>query len=62
MKNYLIKLITNPVVHYLTLVGGLLIVIGTLHNHAHYSMEMDADSYVLQWCKKNPKKCTYNRW
>ena len=36
---------------------GVLILIGMLHNHAHYSMEQDPDAYVLQWCQKNPEKC-----
>jgi len=61
MKNYFIKLITHPAFHYNIISIGLLIAIGMLHNHAHYSMEVDADSYVLQWCGKHPKKCTYNR-
>ena len=34
-----------------------MILVGVIHNHAHYSMEVDADSYVRQWCKKNPNKC-----
>jgi len=24
--------------------------IGMLHNHAHYNMNLDADAYVKQWC------------
>jgi len=34
-----------------------LILIGMLHNHAHHSMEVDADSYVFNWCRNNPEKC-----
>ncbi len=30
---------------------GMIALIGTLHNHAHYEMTMDADSYVRQWCR-----------
>ena len=36
---------------------GVLILIGMLHNHAHHSMEVDADAYVLNWCRNNPEKC-----
>ncbi|AOO16495.1 hypothetical protein W1080910_153 [Cyanophage S-RIM12 isolate W1_08_0910] len=39
---------------------GMLIVIGALHNHAHYSMNMDANAYVRQWCRssaENKKTC-----
>jgi len=32
---------------------GTLIMIGVLHNHAHYKMNMDADSYVRQWCRSS---------
>jgi len=39
------------------MIFGTLILIGALHNHAHYSMEQDADAYVFQWCKKNPEEC-----
>ena len=31
--------------------------IQTIHLHAHHTMEVDADSYVRQWCKKNTDKC-----
>ena len=61
MGNYFLKLITHPAFLFNIISIGVLIVIGILHNHAHYSMEVDANSYVLQWCDKNPKKCTYNR-
>ena len=36
---------------------GFLILVGLAHNHAHYTMEQDADSYVRAWCKKNPDTC-----
>ena len=36
---------------------GFFILVGVMHNHAHYSMEVDADSYVRQWCTKNPDVC-----
>jgi hypothetical protein len=37
---------------------GFLIIVGMVHNHAHYTMEVDADSYVRQFCKKNSDFCS----
>ena len=51
------RIISSPVTHFNVLLVGFFIIVGSLHNHAHYSMEVDADSYVRQWCKKNPNKC-----
>jgi len=31
----------------------MLIMIGLLHNHAHFHMSNDADAYVRQWCKSS---------
>jgi len=39
------------------LVVGFLIVVQGLHTHAHYTMSLDADSYVHNFCKKNLEKC-----
>ena len=50
----LLTIIRSPVTQFNVLLVGFLILIGTIHNHAHYSMEVDADSYVRAWCKKNP--------
>ena len=39
---------------------GVLIMIGVLHNHAHFTMDKDADAYVRQWCRasaENKKIC-----
>ena len=39
---------------------GTIAMIGTLHNHAHFTMNMDADAYVRQWCRssaENKKTC-----
>ena len=39
---------------------GMIALIGMLHNHAHFSMEQDADAYVRQWCRssaENKKTC-----
>ena len=60
MKNYVIKMITHPAVHYNVITIGMLIAIGTLHNHAHFTMSQDADAYVRQWCRssvENKKTC-----
>ena len=57
----MISKILQVILHPVTLLnGGLigcLIFIGILHNHAHHTMEVDADSYVRQWCRKNPDTC-----
>jgi hypothetical protein len=45
MKDYFIKMITHPAVHYNLITIGVLITIGMLHNHAHFSMTKDADAY-----------------
>ena len=56
MRTFL-TIIRSPVTQFNVLLVGFLILIGTIHNHAHYSMEVDADSYVRAWCKKNPDTC-----
>ena len=57
MSNYLKRVFLHPVTHFNILSIGVLIVIGLLHNHAHHTMEVDADSYVKQFCTKNLEKC-----
>jgi len=59
MKLFL-KFITNPGVMTSLLMWGVIAFIGALHNHAHYTMNMDADAYVRQWCRssaENKKIC-----
>jgi len=61
MKDYFIRIITHPATHLNVISIGMLILIGALHNHAHYTMDLDADSYVRQWCRaseENKKTCT----
>ncbi|MDB4348811.1 hypothetical protein OAA64_00640 [bacterium] len=61
VKKYLINFITNPGTLTSLLLFGMIALIGALHNHAHYEMTMDADSYVRQWCRaseENKKTCT----
>jgi len=48
---------SSPICHFLALTFGTLSVIQLVHTHAHYTMDMDVDSYVLSFCKKNPDKC-----
>ena len=48
------RILLSPVTHLNVLIVGFFILVGVMHNHAHYSMEVDADSYVRQWCTKNP--------
>ena len=58
--HYLKVAITSPVTHANLMMVRTLIMIGVLHNHAHYKMNMDADSYVRQWCRssaENKKTC-----
>ena len=55
--NCIKQILVSPVTHFNVLIVGFLIIVGVIHNHAHYSMEVDADSYVRQWCKKNPDTC-----
>jgi hypothetical protein len=60
MKKYFLTIVTHPAVHYNLISIGLLITIGMLHNHAHFTMDKDADAYVRQWCRssaENKKIC-----
>ena len=50
-------ILKSPVTQFNLLVVGFLIVIQSLHLHAHYTMEVDVDSYVHAFCKKNVDKC-----
>ena len=36
---------------------GSLAMIQLIHTHAHYKMDVDVDSYVTAFCKKNAEKC-----
>ena len=53
----ILKVLGHPVTLFNGLLVGFMIVIGLVHNHAHYTMEVDTDSYVRQFCKKNTDKC-----
>jgi len=51
----------KALLHPVTQVNGVfllsLIIIGVIHNHAHHTMEVDPDSYVKNFCRKNPDIC-----
>jgi hypothetical protein len=54
------KFLTNPGTLTSLLMLGTLALIGALHNHAHFTMDKDADAYVRQWCRasaENKKTC-----
>ena len=57
MKKYLQQIVSSPVTHFNVLLVGLLVLVGVVHNYAHYTMEVDANSYVLQYLKKHPDYC-----
>jgi hypothetical protein len=57
---FVLKFLTNPGTLTSLLMLGTIAFIGALHNHAHYTMNMDADAYVRQWCRssaENKKTC-----
>ena len=51
------EMLLHPVTLLNSLLVGFLILVGLAHNHAHFTMEQDADSCVRAWCKKNPDTC-----
>ena len=51
------KIFSSPITHFNLLIVGVLIIIQSIHSHAHYTMTIDADSYVHNFCKKNVDKC-----
>ena len=51
------KILFHPVTHFNLLVVGFLVLIQSIHTHAHYTMEIDADSYVHNFCRRNVEKC-----
>ena len=54
---FILKGILHPATLFNGLLLGFLILVGVMHNHAHYTTEVDADSYVRNFCKKNVDKC-----
>jgi hypothetical protein len=52
-----LKALAHPVTQINGLLILTLILIGIIHNHAHHTIEIDVDSYVRQFCKRNVEKC-----
>ena len=48
---------TSPICHFVALCVGFLAVVELMHTHAHYTMSLDADSYVRNFCKNDIEKC-----
>jgi uncharacterized membrane protein len=57
MTSKIKQILRHPVTHFNVLVVGFLFIIQSMHTHAHYTMSLDADSYVRNFCKKNLEKC-----
>ena len=51
------KIIKHPVTQFNLLVVGFLVLIQGIHLHAHRQMEIDVDSYVHEFCRKNKDTC-----
>ena len=49
--------VVSPVCHFVALTVGFLAMIQTIHLHAHKTMELDADSYVHNFCRNNLEEC-----
>ena len=56
-KQRILSSLTNPVVHIVLIIGGLLLFVGHMHNEAHRTMELDADAYVKKFCNKHESTC-----
>ena len=57
MKEKLTQIFSSPITHFNLILVGMLFLIQTIHTHAHYTMDKDVNSYVRNFCKKNPEKC-----
>jgi hypothetical protein len=57
MTSKIKQILSHPVTHFNLLVVGFLCAIQGLHLHAHYTMSLDTNSYVRNFCKKNIEKC-----
>ena len=52
-----LKVLLHPVTQLNLLIVGFLVIIQGMHLHAHYTMDVDVDSYVHKFLKKNPDTC-----
>jgi len=57
LRKNLLCCVSSPVCHLVLVTVGTLCVIQLIHTHAHYTMELDTDSYVGNFCRKNPDIC-----
>jgi len=57
MKKYIRAILIHPVTHFNILSIGLLIMIQTFHNYAHYKMEHDIHGVVRKYCREKPYEC-----
>jgi hypothetical protein len=53
----ILKVLGHPVTQFNLLLVGFLCLIQGLHLNAHYNMDLDVESYVTAFCKKNLEKC-----
>jgi uncharacterized membrane protein len=51
------RIFLSPITHFNLILVGMLILIQSMHLHAHKTMSMDVDSYVRNFCRKNIEKC-----
>jgi len=51
------KILFHPVTHFNLVIVGFLVLVQSMHMHAHYTMDIDVDSYVYNFCRKNVEKC-----
>ena len=56
MKSIL-KILSHPVTQFNLILVGTACIIQAVHLNAHYMMDMDVESYVTAFCKKNSAKC-----
>lgn len=59
MTSKIKQVFSSPVTHFNVLVVGFLVMIQSLHMHTHFTMDMDPESFVRKFCKKNLTKCEY---
>jgi len=57
LRKNLLCCVSSPICHLLVVLFGTLSVIQLVHTHAHYQMDMDVDSYITAFCKKNMERC-----
>jgi len=50
-------ILKSPITQFNLLVVGFLAIIQALHLHAHHTMDVDVDSYVHEFCRRNSDKC-----